>query len=225
MYFYAIFAVTLRISRRSAPLISAAAILGNMAVLGTVLPQSPAGRFYGDPIVLEFVYGILVFQILRRVSVKAPTPRPLELSASIFGACAALVLLLWPWITPPRWECWGLPAAFLLAFAVLCEQRFGAAIKSRAILLVGEASYVLYLVHPYVIYGLLRFPFRGAELWPRPVQWALVAVFIAASTIVAVLIHLYFELPVMKGLRRLLLNRSRPDHFGTLDAENIAGTT
>lgn len=205
MYFYAIFAVALRLSRRNAPLISAAAIVGIMAVAGAVSPGSPAGRFYGNSIVVEFVYGIVVFQLVSRISIERHNSgRPLELAGWLFGASAALALLLWPWETPPRWECWGLPAALLLACVVLCERRFGAAIKSRAILLAGDGSYVLYLIHPYIIYGLLRFPFRGADLWPRPVQWALVAVLIASSIAVSIVIHLYFELPVMRRLRQML---------------------
>jgi peptidoglycan/LPS O-acetylase OafA/YrhL len=105
----------------------------------------------------------------------------------------------------PREISAGVPAFFLVVGTILVELVYGLSIRSRILFLVGEASYILYLIHPYVVYGILRTLFRHAsEAAPLPMA-ALIVALLGASAAVAVAIHLMFEKPVMEWLRRRLL--------------------
>jgi peptidoglycan/LPS O-acetylase OafA/YrhL len=76
---------------------------------------------------------------------------------------------------------------------------------SNIVFLVGESSYILYLIHPYVIYGLLRTTLSRRGDLPLPATIGLVIALLLVSTVAAIAIHMSFEKPVMAGLRRRLL--------------------
>jgi exopolysaccharide production protein ExoZ len=217
MYFYAIFAVALRINRQWAPLVASATIFAIMAMIPFVAPHSAAEQYYGYPIVVEFIYGIILFQVLRIY----PATRNDERLNGWFYACAgagliSLFLLLVPeylQLLQLRYIVAGIPAAILLMCAVLFERRYSLIVKNAGILLVGDASYVLYLIHPYVVLGLMRFAFSSAGASPQSAQWAVVAFLIAVAIAIAASIHLAFERPVINLLRRRFLNSGPPLSF------------
>jgi exopolysaccharide production protein ExoZ len=72
----------------------------------------------------------------------------------------------------------------------------------RALASFGDASYALYLIHPFVIRTLREIVLRGAAaaLGPWPFVLAAVALALAASLVV----HRLFEQPVTRWLRRRL---------------------
>jgi len=71
------------------------------------------------------------------------------------------------------------------------------------IFLLGEASYIIYLIHPYIIYTVLRVVVGKRDLGEYAVV-PLIAVLIAITSAIAIAIHIYFEKPVMGFLRRKL---------------------
>jgi len=221
MYFYAIFAVALFLSRARAAYLSAAAILIVLAVIQFIAPASPAEAFYGNPIVLEFVWGILVFELFRRVSwMTAPSRR-----GAGFGLVLIVITLAPIWlpiqevyrIDPLRLTA-GVAAAIVVASFLVLEKRYGIAARNSFVLLVGEASYVLYLIHPYVMFGVLRLIVGPAQNLPVWSGWLLAALLLAAATGTAIAIHLWFEVPAMNWLRRKLIGEPRPAIFQPADA-------
>ena len=68
----------------------------------------------------------------------------------------------------------------------------------------------MYLIHPYVVYGVLRTVFRHTGAMSIPADAAVVALLLVLSTVVAVAIHVWFERPVMAYLRRALLRAPVP---------------
>ncbi len=56
----------------------------------------------------------------------------------------------------PRYRTGGIPAFFIVASALLLERIYGLASKNRLIYLLGESSYIVYLVHPYIVFTVLR---------------------------------------------------------------------
>ena len=77
--------------------------------------------------------------------------------------------------------------------------------RNRAVYLVGEASYILYLIHPYIVYGLLRTVFHHADGYGIATIVGLIVLLLAVATAIAVAIHLVFEKPLMEALRKRLL--------------------
>jgi exopolysaccharide production protein ExoZ len=75
--------------------------------------------------------------------------------------------------------------------------------QNKLIFLLGEASYIVYLIHPYIIYTVLRVLVGKRDLGPYAVV-PLIAFLLALTSALAILIHLYFEKPVMGFLRRKL---------------------
>ena len=106
--------------------------------------------------------------------------------------------------TLPRHLIAGIPSFFIVASALLLERIYGMSTKNRAIFLLGEASYIIYLVHPYIIFTVLRVFFKHAADWSSPAQAVLIAGLLALVSAIAIAIHVWFEKPVMAFLRARL---------------------
>jgi peptidoglycan/LPS O-acetylase OafA/YrhL len=68
----------------------------------------------------------------------------------------------------------------------------------------GEASYSLYLVHPFALTAprLLNFVLAGAGIVPPSHFWLYVSVQFAAALAAGVIVHLAVERPTTRALRR-----------------------
>jgi peptidoglycan/LPS O-acetylase OafA/YrhL len=104
----------------------------------------------------------------------------------------------------PRYLIAGIPAFFIVASALLLERIWGIATRSRLIYLLGESSYIIYLVHPYIVFSVLRVAVKGAQGLPGPVLAVLILGLIALTSAISIAIHLWFEKPVMAFLRARL---------------------
>jgi peptidoglycan/LPS O-acetylase OafA/YrhL len=104
---------------------------------------------------------------------------------------------------------WGIPAIFIVAGVAFSEGRIA---WPKWILLLGDASYSLYLVHNLVLDTVFRFcewagVFRHVT---KPVEIALVSVCTLLSVSVAVPLYLWIERPMNEYLRKRFLRSSRP---------------
>ena len=165
MMFYVIFTGALLFKRRLGMGLAMAAIVAVAAgrILG-LYGQSVPLNFWSDPIILDFVLGMAAGAAYKT---GASLPR-----AAIWGLGLAFVLIAIgvvveaPWInTFPelhfvRRMFLGLPAAALFLLGALGPQLNAANLFTRAGLLLGDASYSLYLIHPFI----LR-PF--AKIWAK----------------------------------------------------------
>ena len=104
----------------------------------------------------------------------------------------------------PHYLITGIPSFFVVTSALLLERLFGLSTKNRLIFLLGEASYIIYLVHPYIIFTVLRVVARGAAAWSAPALAALIVALLAVVSAIAIAIHVWFEKPVMAFLRARL---------------------
>lgn len=198
MYFYTLFALCLTSShlRSAARVLSC---LGGILLVGALfgidmLPFS----FWRQPIVLEFACGIVVAVALRQ---GVSLPAPARIALIVAGA----VLIVWlPFGQPEavggtylngwsRFYTLGLPAALIIAGAAL-----GPDIRKTALsaipLQVGDASYSLYLLHPFVgfVVSMAYRRIGAVQALPLPL---LVGVMIVVAAIVAILSYRLFERP------------------------------
>jgi peptidoglycan/LPS O-acetylase OafA/YrhL len=216
MYFYVIFALSLLVSRRLAPILCSVAIAAILLLITASGAQSPSIQFYARPLVFEFVFGIVIFYALYWVE-----KHRASLQAIAGGKALLLVVLLAALVIIffveyhqgfglPRQISSGIPAFFIVLSAILLERIYRVTVNSRLLFLLGEASYILYLIHPYVVYGVLRTVLRGVHQPSLPATVAIILLLLAISSAIAIAIHLMFEKPVMRMLRRALLGESLP---------------
>jgi exopolysaccharide production protein ExoZ len=204
MFFYLLFWGALAINVRFAPAFVA------IALYGLSYTREACGAIcaaYGHDYVLFFVAGIVCFYAWQVVD---SLPLPVR---QALAPLALIVLIAWPLIclfaelnhTIHRW----LPPLVVSALLVLHSAGFCA--SARPILLLGDASYALYLTHPIVVAFLQAL----AHVWPwmNPgTNLAGLALAVAASCAVAVAVHRWIEKPLILGARRLAgwhANRAR----------------
>jgi peptidoglycan/LPS O-acetylase OafA/YrhL len=213
VFFYAIFSLFIVLPRRLA--LGGVSLILLMLVVGGEIahPQAVALRFWTQPILLEFGFGLALAALwlgnLRldwRVCV-------------LIAAAAVLFVALDPAHLAMKeggpstsndfrrvWS-WGIPAAAILLAAAFLESSRTLGGKSLAALTVlGDSSYSLYLVHPFALLALTK-------VWrqipaPSPTELACFGVLaVTASCGLAVLMHRYVEKPVTRGLRRYFRQR------------------
>jgi peptidoglycan/LPS O-acetylase OafA/YrhL len=211
MYFYVVFALALAVAPKRAPIACSVAIAAIAIGISASGITHPSVRFYARPIVFEFVFGVCVYYLFAAAErhVAWFTERPAlrwGLWAVALASVAAIgVEELHATFGWPRFLVAGVPALLLVLSALLLERAYAVRASSTTIFLVGESSYILYLTHPYVIYGLLRTTGapRAALGWPATI--GLVIGLMVASTVTAIVIHLWFERPIIAALRHRVL--------------------
>ena len=129
--------------------------------------RSPLLDFIGNPMILEFLAGVLI----------AHMPRSEKLGPAVLALGVAWFALSPLWMDPPRiapatlalgrvlW--WGMPAAMIVYGALCLERKFGSRSFDFPVFL-GDASFSIYLSHLYV---------TEAANWPGAVEFLLSVAF------------------------------------------------
>jgi exopolysaccharide production protein ExoZ len=200
LYFYAIFAMTL--VARSKPVAicgSIAAIIAIMIGAGA-LPASTARTFLTHPIALEFCFGMMVtWLFMRRQRFRFPlvlivTGSSLLVLTSIFIE-APNTGGLGPW---HRTLAWGIPAALIVAGCCSVAIKDGSATKLAVLL--GDASYSIYLSHIFVMIVYARL--LKSTVLGNVHQGAIISAVVFGSAIVGVAVHIAIEKPIIAFFRR-----------------------
>lgn len=174
------------------------ALLALLVVAGRVWdPSGPAGRTYSDPIMLEFLAGMLLHAAWRRGWVARGWP-----GLALAGLGVGLLLLQAAWPAPllPRVLLWGGPALLIVAGALGMEA--GRILpRWRALSWLGDASYALYLTHGFVLHRV------DTLLKPLPAPVA-VSLAMAACIALGLAVHQFVERPIGTWLRDRLRQRA-----------------
>ncbi|GJD93205.1 hypothetical protein OCOJLMKI_0396 [Methylobacterium iners] len=203
MFFYALFAVALPWGRR----IAFAWVAASLSLLVTLrlsvpgLPQPLA--FWGAPIVLEFALGAALGLARAEGLRLAALPRLCLAAAGI----AWLMSVAGEPDLAMRPLAYGLPGLLLVAAAGLGPPRRGPEpLPLRWGVGLGDASYALYLAHPFVLRAAREILLRtGAGAWIGP--WAGIALMIGLAVAAAILVHHGIERRLTAHARRLLDRR------------------
>ena len=218
MFFYALFAIAVAFPRQRAvaALIGALILIVGLGQTLAPLPQPLA--FWSDPIILEFAFGMaLGWASAEGFFLNGP--------ARLAFAAGGLALLALdasqPWLMAlPRPLAFGFPAAFLVTAAGLAspERRGAADALTRWGVILGDASYALYLLHPFVIRALRELVTQTA-LSGLVGPWGLVTLSIACAAAAAMCVNWFFERPITRLARQLLQPRVTTPSFGELAHE------
>ncbi|MEN5362603.1 acyltransferase family protein [Brevundimonas intermedia] len=173
-----------------------------MLAAGLVV-AAPVLRFWGAPIILEFLLGVGIASVWRTAPRRLGS---LAVGLALVGFGLSLVVgyggiddvraLNDPWNGLRRVVIWGLPSA-LLVFGVVRMERVDVAPGrlERAAAFLGDASYSIYLVHVLVIRALGRLFESGMVAAPGD---AVVGLTVVASLAAGVVVHLWVERPVLR---------------------------
>jgi exopolysaccharide production protein ExoZ len=196
MLFYFLFAIGLCFSRRLG-LTILFAMLAGLAMAAQLLPDSWwMLRFWGNSIIGEFAIGIgLAAVYLRGVRISPPVSIVLVL-LGIVMAVGFYQSGSYEYLS--RSITGGVPAT-LIAFGIICAPDGSAYRSCRWLAAGGDASYALYLTHPFVS-KIIAVVGAKAHLPPLMTFVGTIAVCVAVSVVV----HRVFERPTTMFLNRRL---------------------
>ncbi len=211
MFFYLCFGVALYF-RRSVP-ITLTIVLGTAAILGIFRTDAwPAVTTLFSPLLLEFLAGLWLGRALQ-------AGRTLSMHVGAPVAVLALVVLLAVPSPPPIFQHieWAVCGLCLVQGAVICDAMLTAV--PRFALLLGDASYSLYLTHAPLL-GFYTFALKHLHvLVPGRTRVADEAITLLASLIPSLIVGIacyrLVESPMNDRIRRLLHLRPVQAHAAT----------
>ena len=219
MFFYAIFTLALFLGK--SPLKFTAAIF---AIAVTVnhfsTPKFPYAYGFLEPILMEFVMGMLVAKLCMRVNnINAGVNTGLNIGAknfidkllqyisttkagAIIGAVAVVIsfAIMFNCAEQPmwwRWAYWGLPSMIIVMVVALGEPALRK-VMPKILATLGDSSYSLYLFHTFTVplLGTLMLKLKLAQ------PTLALAACIVISPLVCLAIYAWFELPMTTRLKR-----------------------
>jgi peptidoglycan/LPS O-acetylase OafA/YrhL len=147
MYFYLWIAAALLIHKRNAPLIAAAGMTAVLLGL-RVLNVGGAAMFYAHPIIFEFILGILCYYGFRSLSEERIQANR---TFFVFATIASALVMIAAAITTVgllNAVIVGVTSTTLVLGAVLLDKA-QVSLRWPVLILLGDASYAIYLIHLY----------------------------------------------------------------------------
>lgn len=166
----------------------------------------PVLQFFGAGMVAEFLVGVLISRVYQ---------------AQIFQSRAPLIFILgWlalvssaTWYGPNKvWDdfaviVWGIPAALIILGAVAIESWDFSIFKLKPVVLIGNASYSIYLIHEMTFYNINWWILHDAKAAYFVNSDIMVVVLTSICVALGVAVHLLIEMPIDRFLRRMFFAR------------------
>jgi exopolysaccharide production protein ExoZ len=203
MFFYFIFGLCLFIENHVLRLVAVIAVLTILAVVGRFTDaQNTVVAFYANPIILEFAFGVLIAEITSRIALSSTA-----LGFALIAVAVACLAFCYTRDTlGERILVNGAPAAIMVVGALLLERK-AQSMPSRLGKLLGDASYSIYLAHPFA----MRIFYFAVSMSFGKVTTSGGEVILAATEVIAgiaggVIGYFILERPIM-GARRWMRTR------------------
>jgi exopolysaccharide production protein ExoZ len=214
MFFYVIFALGLLFKARTLGLSCTIGALLALTIAGLVVPSDNViFKFYSSPIILEFALGMLIALVFYQgLLFKEKFWTPILVLALVISIADLVITPLFPYTPLSRAMTCGPAAALAVTAAVGLETR-GVFVKWAAIIRTGNASYSLYLVHPFITQAFQKLfvATRGGAA----LATLLIIVCLITTLLAAQFVHLMIERPMTRAVRNILgavrLKPSRPN--------------
>jgi exopolysaccharide production protein ExoZ len=199
MMFYVVAAFSLMLMRRHR-LLFAAALLAVIFCTAKVSGSHDAlARFYADQRLFEFPLGFIAYRLWKH----GVRIRPALAGAVALAAYAWMAYVNWYGLAVVPLLVFGIPAFLLVACSLSLESALGTGPLTRGAIFVGDASYAIYLSHPYCVEAarkLLPGAIDGFDV-TAPLGVALI---IVLATAVGAALYAFVDRPLHRGARRLL---------------------
>jgi len=205
MFFYAVFAIALFAKRRFVVvagvtifLISFSVLLGPDTAGPSTQPPPARGIVYlADPIILEFVFGMMIALVYR-------VGGRLSMWATISMITAGIIWLAATSATLPRLYSAGVAAALIVAGMSLSTKpspRHSPFVRS--VVFLGDMSYALYCTH-LLTFSLVAWTVTNLAINPVGHAWAYMGAMLTAGLVVGAATYLAFEKPTTNLLKRMI---------------------
>jgi exopolysaccharide production protein ExoZ len=213
MYFYAVFGLALWLNRRAAPLIAATIII---AV--TQLSSHGYGGFlssyYSHFYIYYFIVGIMAFYCWQVVGLIDASNLQALRPGAVFALWATIATCF---ITPFSMTSWHvytiLIAPAVIVTSILIVERLGSRITWRPLVVLGDASYAIYLSHT-ILFEQLRVRFESYQ-WPSPKDSiSSVAIYLALSLLTGLALHFAIEKPLTRLIKERYANFRAASQIG-----------
>lgn len=215
MWFYVSLAAVLSVAR-SRVVTWTAVWMAGLVLLGVALgPDARQLYFWSRPIVLEFVLGAVLGLAHARDAIRLSGAS----AWMLIGASVTWVILDPFGLTTVegptpndliRLLAWGAPAALIL-FCAVASRPIGALARRPALaplVHLGDASYSLYLLHPFVLIVLGK-AWMAASLHRVLPWWSLMALAVTLAWCIAKISHRWIELNLSQQLTRRWMEAPR----------------
>jgi exopolysaccharide production protein ExoZ len=203
VYFYVVFGLALGINRRFAPLICAVFIYTVFA-----LDQRGYGGFlthyYSHDYIHYFLAGIALFYFWTFGSVlfRGWMVTSISVAGVVFFFGCQFARPLWPdWLLTYYW--WFPP--FVVGCALFMESS-AVRLMWKPFVLLGDASYSLYLTHT-IFFGVAHGFIQALRLPPPNESIAIMSCEVATATLIGIVLHLYVEKPFLRKVSHALGSR------------------
>lgn len=202
MEFYLVFAIALLLPRRFLPYVVGAWVLAIVVAANLVsFTANPYGTLLGSWLSLEFIFGMIVGALTMSNALRRPVT---ALAAGTLVLGAAFVAMASP--LHVEFPVWAQIAGIALPFAVLLYGAVGVErLRSwqapSALVLLGDASYAIYLWHVPVLSAFGRCV-ELLHLHGAAAHAVVDLLFVAAVMLVGIAVYRYLERPLTRALNR-----------------------
>jgi exopolysaccharide production protein ExoZ len=216
MLFYALFALSMAINHSYRHVICSVVLVALVVSRCLIDPESVIVAFYTNTILLEFVFGMVCYDMYLRTKewhTHCHTTR-LRICLSLVGVSLITCMPLTSVFVPitGRTIAWGILAA--LSFSFIIHSLYDIRLP-RMIVGVGDASYSLYLFHPYVLQTFYKiFPAWRVHNAQAYLMAGLAIILCCSLSLVS---YHFIEKPVTERLRSIFVRGQRS--FAQLGAQ------
>ena len=190
MFFYGLIAIILLMpsSRRLPAIITIIALLSLSRLL--INTENAVFKTYTNSLLFEFCFGIGLAELWFRRRIPPPAA---VVPLALISIVLAFLYLPDTLPTTMRFLVWGIPSALLVTAGLSCEAA-GLVGRIRLLLMLGDASYAVYLFHIFTlrtVIHLVNSSVPGVDL---------IAV-MTVSTVIGCVIAFWVEKPILRYLR------------------------
>jgi exopolysaccharide production protein ExoZ len=215
MLFYVMLGISLIVYRRGAVWLTAALLILTIVICSQFEDRSVIARFYSRTLSLEFVLGLISYYLCQAVSERLVVRIRLPLLVLLVACMLGLVLFegLATHVEVPRFLTTGV-LSFLLVSSGALLSRAGWDTNATWVVLAGDASYVLYLIHPYCEFFISRvigrqFPWLNIASAPG------MLLTVALVVLAAIAVHVKLERPTIAFLNKHFGGKRKSAEFAT----------
>ena len=209
IFFYVIVGLFLSILKKPSKILlfSALLILFLVLIRWIFNPSNSLMLFYGHEIVIEFIFGISIYYI---VNFCKPVLRNkiiiFFIGVLAFSSFIIMVYFDYQKIYFSRTLLFGIPSFFVVLFFIISEHLLN--IENpiyKYFYQIGNASYVMYLIHPFIIFFIARLisPFFEISLFNSIIE---LIIKLSLVVLISNSIHRIIELPLVRILQKKLLS-------------------
>jgi exopolysaccharide production protein ExoZ len=207
MLFYVVVGCCLMVSRRFAWLLSCG-VLTTIVIACKLFGTGDIAWFYSRGLIFEFVAGIGCYLLCSWLPWSSSVRVRLAPAAALAASLSGMIYIQGTDTHLPIPSSLAIGVlAFVSVLSATSLSKVGWDIRVRARVMLGDASYLLYLVHPYVEASLQRLAVHRF-FWLAPKFACGCVLSMALCAALSLVLHLKVERPTLKYLNRLLLPSS-----------------